>query len=464
MSGVLTLAPRLALGRIRGARGGGVLEVMAVLAFTVSSFLALTVTGGAWMLYQRWRHPDGGILGGLGMGPAAVEGTLENYVILVVGACALLAIPVLNLGAAAARLGARGRASRLASLRLVGMTGREVLVMSVLETLVQAAAGVLFGAGLWLLSLPAWQAVSLQGQEIAPAELILPWWLALVLTAVLLGLAAMSTAMGLRQVRISPLGVAMQQTPRGVRAWRLLAFVLALVAFVVLSRFFNPGTLDLLPYLLLSVMVLIVVGSVNLVGPWVIQLLARFGTRTASVPRLIAMRRIIDDPRAAWRNVSAIALLGLVAAYLSVLPTESEALGASPASVLIITDLRTGAVITLSVGLLLAATSTLVNQAALVVDRAGESITMDRMGVPRSVFAATSRHHVLTPLLMTLTISIGVGLVLATPFMSEFGINAPGVALIGVTAALGLALMSVVTEACRPLQRRILDNAARHND
>lgn len=464
MNTVLTMAPRLALGRIRGSRGGGTLDVMAVVAFTVSTFLALTVAGGAWMFVERWRSPDGEILSGLGMDPAAVQGTLENYVILVVGACALLVVPILTLGAAAARLGARGRARRLASLRLVGMTGREVLAMSVLETLVQATAGVVVGAGLWLLSVPAWQAVSFQGQNISPGELLPPLWLLVVLVAALLGLAAISTAMGLRQVRISPLGVALQQTPRGLRAWRLFAFVLALVAFLLFSRFFSPRSLDLLPYVLLAVTVLIVVGSFNLVGPWVIQLLARFGTRTASVPRLIAMRRIIDDPRGAWGNVSAIALLGLIAAYLSVLPTDPEALGAAPASRLIITDMRTGAVITLAVGLLLAATSTLVTQAASVVDRAEESITMDRMGVPRSVLASTRRHHVLAPLLMTLTMSVGVGLLLAFPFMSEFGVNAPGAVLIGVTAALGVALMAGVIEACRPLERRILATAARRND
>lgn len=464
MSAALTLAPRLALGRMRGSRGGGTLDVLAVVAFSVSSFLALTVTGGAWMFFQRWRAPDGDLLGGLGMGPAAVEGTLENYMILAVGACALLGVPLLTLGAAAARLGARGRARRLASLRLVGMTGREVLAMSVIETLVQAVAGLVVGAGLWLLSVPAWQAVSFQGRGIATGELLPPWWVLVVLAAVLLGLAAASTAVGLRRVRISPLGVALQQTPRGLRAWRLLAFVLALVAFGLFSRFFSPGSLDLLPYVFLAVMVLMVVATLNLVSPWALQLLARGGTHTASVPVMIAMRRIIDDPRGAWGNVSAIALLGLIGAYLSVLPADDEALGASPASVLIITDMRTGSVITLAVGLVLAATSTLVNQAASVVDRAEESITLDRMGVPRNVLAATRRHQVLLPLLVTLTISIGVGLLLATPFIGEFGASSSGVVLIGATAVLGVALMAGVTEACQPLERRMLRSAARRND
>src|SRR5659263_729444 len=55
MSIAVTLAPRLAIERIRATRGAGVLDAMAVLAFTVSSWLALTVAGGTWMFLQRWR-------------------------------------------------------------------------------------------------------------------------------------------------------------------------------------------------------------------------------------------------------------------------------------------------------------------------------------------------------------------------------------------------------------------------
>lgn len=466
MNPALTLAPRLAIERLRGTRGGGVLDVLAVVAFTVSAFLALTVAGGAWMFLQRRNDPSVQIQEAFGLNGGMPALILENYIILSVVACAILVVPVLNLSAAAARLGARGRARRLASLRLVGMTGAEILLMSVVETLVQAVVGTGIGMALWAMSLPAWQAVAFQGQDIAPSEMFLPWWLLLGLFAALLVLSVLSTVIGLRQVRISPLGVATQQTPRALKFWRVIAFFLALAAFVIFTQFFQPGNLDIQGYAMFAAMILVVVGAVNFVGPWVIQLIARPGTRTGSVPRLIAMRRIIDDPRGAWRNVSAVALLGMISATLAIFPTDPETLGDNQGSIIFITDMRTGAIICLAVGLLVAATSTLVNQASVVVDRADQSVAMDRAGMPRSVFTAIRRHHVLTPLVITLTISIGVGLILSTPFMAVFGppVEVAGILLVFSTVVIGVLMTLGVAEACRPLQRRVLDEASRRND
>lgn len=467
MSPTLALAPRLALERLRDARGGAMLDILAVIAFVVSAFLALTVAGGTWMFVQRWRHRPAQIQDALGLDGLTVTTFLQGYVVLAMVACALLVVPVLNLGAAAARLGAHGRARRLASLRLVGMSGRQVVAMSTAETLVQAAAGALLGTLLWLVSVPAWHLMSFQGVAISTRELLMPWWLVLAVIAVLLALAALSTVIGLQQVRISPLGVAMQESPKALRRWRLGAFVIAVAAFAVFGQLFTAsvGNIEFSVYAVLVVMILIVVGAVNLVGPWVLQILARPGVVTGSVSRLVASRRIIDDPRAAWRNVAAVSLLGMVAAFVALLPTDPSTFGGdATANVLLVGDLRTGAIITLAVGLVVAATSTLINQGALVLDRSSESVAMDRAGVPRRVFAAIRRYHVLIPLIVTLLISVGVGVLLGTPFMTVFQFEVSGVLIVLATVAAGLGLTLAAAEACRPLQRRVLDHVARRND
>ncbi len=461
MNPALSLAPRLAIERVRGAHGGAVLDVLAIIAFTVSAFLTLTVAAGTWMFVQRWHHPPAQIRQSLGI-DAPITEVLSVYVVLAAVACALLVVPVLNLGAAAARLGARGRAQRLASLRLIGMSGGQVVAMSVIETLVQAAAGAVIAAGLWLASLPAWQAVSFHGQPISPGELLMPWWLIIAVILAGLALAAASTVLGLQQVRISPLGVATQQTPRALRAWRLGVFLLAAVAYFVITQLLSTQTRY---FELIGVaMILLVVAVVNLVGPWVLQLLARPGAITASVPRLIAMRRIIDDPRGAWRNISGIALLGMVAAFTAIMPTDPQTIGQDPGTFTLTGDVRTGAIITLAVSLLVAAVSTLVNQASLVVDRATESIAMDRAGFPRTIFAAIRRHHVLMPMITTLTLSVGIGLLLATPFMTSFPLEASGLLLVAATAAVGIILTLTAAEACHPLQHRVLEHTQRPND
>lgn len=453
MKATLALAPRLAIQRLRGGRSESVLDVLAVIAFTVSTVLALTVAGGTWMFFQRWNQPTAPPL-------------LEAYVVLAAIACALLVVPVLNLGAAAARLGARGRARRLASLRLIGMSGSQVVVMSVVETLIQASIGAVLGVVLWLLSLPGWQLVAFQGQRIDPAELLAPWWIILPVVVALLVMAGLSTVIGLQQVRISPLGVAAQHTPRALRAWRLGAFVVAVIAFLIVRQVFSPDVLNvqLRFYAVVIVMIVLVVSAVNLLGPWLLQLLARPGTATSTVAQLIAMRRIIDDPRTAWRNVSAIALLGMVAAFLSLIPTDPQSYSDNAANHLLAQDLRTGAIITLTVGLIIAATSTLINQAALVLDRAEEAIALDHAGFPRELFTAIRRRHVLMPLTVTLTGSIGVGLLLASPFLTVFRFELSGVLLILATVIVGLLLTLAATEACRPLQRLALKPTHRRND
>lgn len=466
MRTALQLAPRLALERLRSSRGGGVLDFLAVVAFTVSSCLTLTVVGGTWMFVQRRQNPASNISSLFDEMPGAEAAFLETYVILATIACALLVLPVLSLGAAAARLGARGRSRRLASLRLVGMSGRDIVAMSVVETLVQSIVGLVVGAALWFSSLLLWTGVQFHGEHIRVTEMVGPWWLLVTVAVALLTLGALSTVFGLRRVRISPLGVANQQTPKRLRVWRLVFFVAAIIGFTVFAQSFSDRVtqLDLSVYSVVAAMILLVVIALNVVGPWVLQLLARPGTRTSSVPRLIAARRIIDDPRSAWRNVAGIALLGLIATFVTLIRVSEETLGDDQINRVFIADLRTGTIITLGVGLVVAATSTLVNQASIVVDRADETVAMTRAGYPTSVFNSIRRQHVLVPLILTLSISVAVGVVLASPFLVVFGVDWSGAAFIAATGAAGIALTAAAAESCRPVQRLVIGSVRRRND
>lgn len=456
MSVVLNLAPRLAMERIRATKGAGVLDAMAVLAFTVSSWLALTVTGGTWMFFQRWRIDD--VLTDpqwLDIAPA--------YVGLAAFACALLVIPVLGLGGGAARLGARGRAHRLASLRLIGMTSGEVVKMSVIETLVQAVAGVVLGSVIFVASLPVWHLLEFQMQPIGAGEMLLPWWLWLAVAGAVLLLAVASTVLGLRRVTISPLGVARDQTPRRLKAWRLVTVVVLVLGFLVYSRFADLATL--MGLVVVVALLSIVIGSINLVGPWLLQLVARPSARTARVPRLLAARRILDDPRGAWRNVSSVALLGFVAGFVVPMPITTTGATSDAYSEAFVRDVQTGVAITLAVGLVLAATATLITQASQVFDRAPESIALERMGVPASVHISVRRSLVLVPLAVALGTSVPLGLLLSS-LMATGTDSSPavGVSLLAATIAVGFLLSLAAAEACRPLQSGVLGEQRRRND
>lgn len=456
MSVAVNLAPRLAIERIRATRGAGVLDAMAVLAFTVSSWLALTVAGGTWMFYRRWS--DEGAL----VDPTWAD-VAPAYVALAGFASALLVVPLLGLGGAAARLGARGRARRLASLRLIGMTSGEVVRMSVIETLVQATAGVILGSLLYVMSLPLWQLAQFQMQHIGAGEMLLPWWLWLGVVAVLLVLAVASTVMGLRRVTISPLGVARDQSPKGLRARRVVAVALLVSGFLIYSRYTDMATL--VGLVSIVAFLALVIASVNLVGPWLLQLVARPSARTARVPRLLAARRILDDPRGAWRNVSSVSLLGFIAGFVVTMPVTSTGAPSDAYSDSFVLDIQTGVAITLAVGLVLAATSTLITQASQVFDRAPESIALDRMGVPASVHVSVRRSMVLVPLAVSLGTSVPLGFLLSTVTATEMdSFPVVGVTMLVGTVLLGFLLSLGAAEACRPLQAGVLGEQRRRND
>lgn len=456
MSIAVTLAPRLAIERIRATKGAGVLDAMAVLAFTVSSWLALTVAGGTWMFFQRWRVE--------GMLPDAQWSAFApTYVALAGFACALLVIPILGLGGGAARLGARGRVRRLASLRLIGMTSGEVVRMSVIETLVQSVAGALLGSAVFVLSLPVWQLMSFQMVPIGISEMLLPWWLWLTVIGALLLLAMASTVLGLRRVTISPLGVARDQTPRRLKTWRLLVVGALVVAFLVYSQFTDITSLVGLATTVGFLAV--VIGSINLVGPWLLQLVARPGVRTSNVPRLLAARRILDDPRGAWRNVASLAFLGFIAGFVVTMPTTMGQDDPDAFSTAFVRDIQTGVAITLVVGLILAATATLMTQASQVFDRAAESIALDRMGVPATVHLSVRRRLVLVPLAVALGTSVPLGLLLSNVVAVELdSFPIVGVSLLAGTVVLGFLLSLGAAEACRPLQAGVLGEQRRRND
>lgn len=464
MRNAIALAPRLAIERLRGRQGGAILDVFAVVAFTVATLLALTVAGGTWM-FVNW-HINGNpeMVANFGEAPGTDAADFTStYVLLAVIACALVVVPILSLGGAAARLGARGRASRLASLRLIGMTGSEVVAMSVIETMFQALVGMFLGTLLWLVSLPLWSLVSFQTVHLNPADMRGPWWMWLAVWGVLLVLAVASTIIGLRRVRISPLGVANRQTPPAMRSWRFWVFLIAVVAAILLVASGNAMAQGLvIGVSVVGGFIAVLMLVINLMGPWLIQMIARVGARSNSVPTLLASRRVVDDPKAAWRNVSALALIGFVAAFTMMMPAEETlAVDDLPFRTMLI-DLRTGVLITVGIGLVVAAVSTLIAQSSAVIDRAEEARSMDRMGVPRSVFSKMRRRQVLLPLLVTLTLSVGLGLLMSSPFMSLVDPTNPTM-LAGVVVA-GILLSLLAAEACRPVLNTVLGQTKRRND
>ena len=250
------------------------------------------------------------------------------YRILTGLATVLLGVPLLVFGGAAARLTVARRDQRLAALRLVGATPGQVVAMTVAESMVTALAGALAGALLYVAMIPGLTRISISGGTWAAGDLWVGVPAILAVVAAVVVLVGVSAVAGLRRVVVSPLGVARRQTPPALRAVRVLAFVVAVVGFLFASKLTQGSVATV--FTVIVVMLAIGFWTLNLVGPWVVGLVGRIAAAGARRPaRLLAGRRLMDDPRSAWRTVNGIALTGFVAGFTVLLNPGPGGLGHS---------------------------------------------------------------------------------------------------------------------------------------
>jgi hypothetical protein len=197
----------------------------------------------------------------------------------------------------------------------------------------------------------------------------------------------------------------------------------------------------------------VVILSLGLVGPWIAALMGRLMTWRARRPAtLLAGRRIVDDPRGAYRVVSSVVLAGLIAGFLAgVLPTTEKG-GAT----VLVADVRRGSLVILLAGLVLAAGSSAVAAAASVVDQRRTIARLALTGMPVSLLQSARRWQATVPLVCATGGAVVVGLGSSVLMMIGFGADAHelvGPELLQLVAiVIGAGLIGLVSAAAtRPL-------------
>lgn len=459
------LAGMLTQARLRARSGTGVLDVLAVVAFSFSSWLTLTTLGGVYMFWHNTDAVNAAVASRFGEG-ILNDGLGQSYFALAVVALALLTVPLLSLGGAAARLGAGGRERRLASLRLIGMSSRQVLGMSVLESVLQASLGFVIGLVAYFGSLPAWKMLTFGTLPINPSQMLLPWW-ALCATFFLMAvIAALSTVIGLQRVSISPLGVAHRIIPPSVKMWRMAVLAATLVGVLYMTSLFSPSQVAVGQIISIGVTFLLFIGGISFAGPLLIQLTMRPLVLTSSPALLVGIRRVVSDSRGAWRNISAIALMGVVATLASTLSfvTLSQDVDSTGASIqeMIAHDIRQGVMIAFAFALIIGAVSTLIHQSSDVFDRAGEARTLVHVGTPVTTLIRARFIQVLLPLVAVSAILVALSLLpaLANPVLNNWSnLNVMGVMILS-----GLVLTALSVAVTIPIQYQVVYERVRRND
>jgi hypothetical protein len=232
-------------------------------------------------------------------------------------AAALLVFPVASLLGASARLTAARRAERLATLRLLGASTGQVTVAAVAEVTLIAIGASVVGVVLQWTVAPALAAIDLAGSAWFAADLRPePATVAGIVAGVAV-LALLSALGGMREVVIGPLGVVRRQRPGSARLLRLLGLAAGVVVFVAANgaRQAAPAAIAGLVF---GVGVLAMFGAVSLIGPLVVRLLGSGMARSARSPAaLLAGRRLLDDPRGAFRPLAGVTMAVFVAGFLA---------------------------------------------------------------------------------------------------------------------------------------------------
>jgi hypothetical protein len=232
--------------------------------------------------------------------------------ILAGGAVALL-LPIVILIATASRLSAARREERFAAMRLVGATPRQISVISTVEATVAAVVGMAVGFVLFFLLRPLLVQVPFGGAPFAPGDLSLNW-IDVVLVVIGVPVAVVASArLALRRVQVSPLGVQRRAASSPPRVGRIIPLLAGIALLAYFDAAGKPGGNGNQVLELLVGFALLVVGLV-LAGPWFTTAGARLMAKRANRPAtLIAGRRLLDNPKAAFRFVSGLVIALFIA-------------------------------------------------------------------------------------------------------------------------------------------------------
>lgn len=440
-----------ALLLIRPHRGALAITGLQFLASAVTTLLTFAV---AMLALAFWNVPTSEI----------------GYQVLALGLVALLIVPLVTLGTATARLAARSRDDRLASLRLLGVTAKRVRGLAVAEVTVVAVIGVLVGSALSAFLPFALSVLHMHGEPLRAAELWLPWWVALAIPPVLVLVAAFSALLGLRRVVLTPLGVRTRQEAPRMSWFRVVMALGVLGVAVLVTQLMSPGWGITVMLGALAAVVFAVMAVLGVVGPFVLALVSRrVANRTANPARLVAARGIVDDPRAAWRSVSTLALAtfvlipaGSLLGYLNTISQSASREIMTADQLLLFVDARTMLVALVAVSFLVVACQVAITQTAAVLEQRELYVALDRIGMPRREINRMRQFRVTSAAHIAVIGAAAASTAVAFVVVAVAATVAPlFTAAIVAVLVIGLQLIRIGVAATSPVLRRVLDAPAR---
>ena len=296
--------------------------------------------------------------------------------------------------------------------------------LTALDAAGQALIGALIGIAGYCALMPAVMLIPFQEQRFTFEQLwVGPLALVITLAGVAI-LALISSLVTLRRVAITPLGVTSRTATALPSGTRMVLFVVVVVVAMIVFK--NPAMLaqagQAVMYGVIIGFMLLCFALVNLIGTWVITARAKAkAKRPKDAATMIAMRRILANPKRAWRNVSGIALAVFIAGITSICGFFGSAAVVDDANdpfTVFIRDIGTGGILTLVFAAVLAAVSSGVMQAGSVYDQAGEYRMLVLEGTDVKTLNRARFIEVLTPLNIVVIVAGGCSMLLMAPLFA----------------------------------------------
>lgn len=232
-------------------------------------------------------------------------GTTNLYRLAFGIAAVIILFPLMILINTATRLAATRREERLAALRLVGATPRQVSVVASVDAVVSAMAGVVVGVLLFLAIRPLLESISFSGVQFFAYTVAPTLWGYFAMVVLVPLLASISSLVSLRGVWITPLGVSRRTTPRPPGWWRILPLLVGIPLFID-TLVSNPGDPNATRAF---IGLFLIMAGLVLGGSWLTMQISRILARMARGPSaLLAARRLSDNPKGAFRTSAGLVL------------------------------------------------------------------------------------------------------------------------------------------------------------
>ncbi|GIG03117.1 hypothetical protein Cci01nite_82100 [Catellatospora citrea] len=341
---------------------------------------------------------------------------------------AVVCMPVLALAAQAGRIGAPGRARRLAALRLAGASPRQVTTITAAETGVASTLGGVIGLAVYLAARVALHRQDNDRLWLPTDVLPAPG----VLVLIVLGLpvaAALVAAVLLRRVHESPLDLARAVEPARPKPWPLLLTAAGFAAYVYVGASFGSWPE---PAPLFAGGIAAAAGLVFSMA-WLSdrggRLLHRLGRGPAA---LLAARRLQADPWTGSRTLGVLVVCAWVAGAAGALRAFAQAELAAEGepqswvheftgNVIIVPNARddffnsTVKLVDVAVGgaALIAAAGVLLGLLEAVAARRRVFASLTATGVSRAVLVRAVVWQALVPVAVTLPGAVVLGAVMA---------------------------------------------------